>query len=169
LTLGNHVDADSLQISEIFDDLATTLRNENPHLSQLTTRKQALTVVRFLRDRNLTGLSTELAYRDLQNTFIGLALQNEGHPSLPLISVAIFCVLAQRLGIDARCCGIPNHVHAMVFPRDEENLDGRTLLPGELSDPMYLDPYRSDTEVPLQSLRRMLVPPMSFSALPGTF
>lgn len=114
-------------------------------------------MVRFLRNRNLTGLSTEIAYRDLQNTFIGIALQDQEHPSLPLISVAIFCVLAQRVGIDARCCGIPNHVHAMVFPQDDETLDGRRLLPGDPnSDPMYLDPYRSDVEVPLQSLRRML-------------
>ena len=146
------------KISEIFDDLASILRTEHPELDQLSTRKRALTVVKFLRNRNLTGLATELAYRDLQNTFIGIALQDQDHPSLPLISVAIFCVLAQRVGIDARCCGIPNHVHAIVFPVHNETLDGRPLSPGDPHpDPMYLDPYRSETEVPIQLLRRMLL------------
>lgn len=148
---------DLLEISEIFDDLASVLRAEHRDLDQQSTRIKALTVARFLRHRNLTGLSTELAYRDLQNTFIGIALQDQEHPSLPLISVAIFCVLAQRVGIDARCCGIPNHVHAMVFPRDDETLDGRPLASGDPQpDPMYLDPYRSDEEVPIHTLRRML-------------
>jgi F-box protein 21 len=145
------------QISEIFDNLASALRVEHPDLDRLSTRKRALTVARFLRNRNLTGLSTELAYRDLQNTFIGIALQDKEHPSLPLISVAIFCVLAQRVGIDARCCGVPNHFYAMVFPRDGETLDSRPQLAGDpCLEPMYLDPYRSDTEVPIQILRRML-------------
>lgn len=148
---------DTTQISEIFDDLASVLRAEHRDLDQQSTRIKALTVARFLRHRNLTGLSTELAYRDLQNTFIGIALQDQEHPSLPLISVAIFCVLAQRVGIDARCCGIPNHVHAMVFPRDDETLDGRPLATGHPQpDPMYLDPYRSEEEVPIQTLRIML-------------
>ncbi len=128
-----------------------------PGLDQLTPRKKAIATVTFLRRRNLVGLSSELAYRDLQNSYIGIALQDPEHPSLPLISVAIFCALAHRLRLDARCCGIPNHVHAMVIAPPGENLDGRELRVGEdPPDPMYLDPYRSDEEVPIQSLHRML-------------
>lgn len=113
--------------------------------------------MRFLRSRNLTGLSSEICYRDLQNNYIGIALQDRDHPSLPLISVAIFCALGRRIGIDARCCGIPSHAHAMIIPPSGENLDGRQLAAGAVpAEPMYLDPYRSDEEVPLSSLRVML-------------
>lgn len=98
-----------------------------------------------------------MSYRDLQNNYIGIALQDREHPSLPLISVAIFCVLARRLGIDARCCGIPNHVHAIVYPNTHETLDGKGVMIGERDlEPMYLDPFRSDQEVPIENLRDLL-------------
>lgn len=125
-------------------------------IDEWTTRKQAIAVVSFLRAENLVGLSTEIAYRDLQNNYIGIALQDSDHPSLPLISVAIFCALAQRIGIDARCCGVPNHVHAMVIPKVGETLDGRPRG-NDPVEPMYLDPYRSVSEVPMQSLQSMLL------------
>jgi F-box protein 21 len=145
-----------LQISDMFDDLATQLRSECPGMDDLSPRKKAIETVTFLRRHNLTGLTTELAYRDLQNNYIGIALQDPEHPSLPLISVAIFCGLAQRFGLDARCCGIPNHVHAMVLPSDDETLDGRPMVGDTHLEPMYLDPYRSEIEVPVQNLQRML-------------
>ncbi len=126
-------------------------------MEELSTRKRALRTVSFLRRYDIVGLASELAYRDLQNNYIGIALQDPDHPSLPLISVAIFCSLAQRLGLDARCCGIPNHVHAMVYPPAGETLDGRPFVEGAQGpEAMYLDPYRSDEEVPLASLRIML-------------
>jgi F-box protein 21 len=119
---------------------------------------KALAVVSFLHAHNLTGIDTELSYRDLQNNYIGIALQDREHPSLPLISVAIFCALAGRLGIDARCCGIPNHVHAVVYPNTYETLDGRRVTIRERDlEPMYLDPYRSDQEVPIENLRDLLI------------
>jgi len=104
----------------------------------------------------MTGLASNLAYRDLQNNYIGIALRDGDHPSLPLISVAIFCTLASRLGLDARCCGMPNHVHAMVFPKSLETLDGRLAEGRSDGGPMYLDPYRSDVEVPAQHLLETL-------------
>jgi len=143
--------AKSLQIADLFDGMVTRLRSERHDLEQLSPRKKALAVASFLRAHNLTGLDSDVAYRDLQNNYIGIALQDQDHPSLPLISVAIFCGMASRLGLDARCCGMPNHVHAMVFPAALENLDGRPSVDGE-AEPMYLDPYRSDTEVPASHL-----------------
>jgi F-box protein 21 len=112
--------------------------------------------VTFLRAHNLTGIASDSAYRDLQNNYIGIALQDREHPSLPLISVAIFCAVAQRLGLDAKCCGIPTHVHAMVSPSNNETLDARPLSNGEKAQPMYLDPFRSDIEVPIWNLQLML-------------
>lgn len=132
------------------------LRAEHPGIDRLTPRKKALAVVSFLRTHNLTGLDSEEAYRDLQNNYIGIALQDHEHPSLPLISVAIFCALAGRLGLNARCCGMPNHVHAMVFPNPSETLDGNPARIADDAAPMYLDPYRTDAEIPTSYLREIL-------------
>lgn len=159
---------DLLEISDLFDELIARLRLECPNLEQMSIRGKALAAVSFLRAHNLTGIATEAAYRDLQNNYIGIALQDEDHPSLPLISVAIFCALGKRLGLDARCCGMPNHVHAMVYPNAGETLDGGEIKQGDSSmDPMYLDPYRSDCEIPIEHLRSMLaawgVQPVDFA------
>jgi F-box protein 21 len=138
------------------------LRLEHPNLDQLSSRGKAFAVVSFLRTHNLTGLDSESSYRDLQNNYIGIALQDTQHPSLPLISVAIFCAVARRLGLDARCCGMPNHVHAMVFL--DSPLEGGTKA--DDLEPMYLDPYRSELEIPTNHLRETLtswgVQPMDF-------
>ncbi|KAI9052523.1 hypothetical protein LZ554_003867 [Drepanopeziza brunnea f. sp. 'monogermtubi'] len=161
---------DLLEISDILDHLASQFRSECPGADELSVRDKAIAAVRFLRSHDLTGLSSEQAYRDLQNNYIGVALLDQQHPSLPLISVAIFCALARRLGLDARCCGIPSHAHAMVLAPSGETLDGRLLAPGTRpAEPMYLDPYRSDREVTLASLRTMLnewgVQQMQFTGL----
>jgi len=158
---------DLLEVCDLFDDLAAQLHAERPDLDQLSPRKKALAVATFLRTHNLTGLDSELAYRDLQNNYIGIALQDPEHPSLPLISVAIYCALAIRLGLDARCCGMPNYVHAMIVLNDAESLDGALSLNWEEeSGLMYLDPYRSDVEVPVTYLRETLT---SWGIQPANF
>lgn len=124
----------------------------------MSTRQQALAVVKFLRGRNLLGLNSEQNYRDLQNNYIGLALQDPEHPSLPLVSVAIFCAVARRVGLDARVCGMPSHVFAMVFPKSSIDLDDKLLEQKDSAadvEPMYLDPYRSISEIPLENIQRL--------------
>jgi F-box protein 21 len=144
------------------------LRSECPDFDQMSYRGQAFAIATFLRMHNLTGLDSESAYRDLQNNYIGIALQDTHHPSLPLISAAIFCGLACRLGLDARCCGMLNHVHAMVFPDSKQE---RNNANADDSDPMYLDPYRSDQEIPAFHLLEMLsswgIEPANFSRFIG--
>ncbi|KAH8819596.1 Hemimethylated DNA-binding protein YccV like-domain-containing protein [Xylogone sp. PMI_703] len=148
---------DLLEISQFFDELVDHLRIEFPNIEMRSTRHKALAAVKFLRRNNLTGIANEICYRDLQNNYIGIALHDPNHPSLPLISVAIYCAIANRLGLDARPCGMPNHVHAMVFPPVGETLDGHQLTNHyDDSGPMYLDPYQLDTEVPVDHLRSML-------------
>ncbi|CZT42417.1 uncharacterized protein RSE6_02323 [Rhynchosporium secalis] len=149
---------DPAEISSILDGLASQFELEHPEFKDCSVRRTAVAVVIFLRRHNLTGIASEIAYRDLQNNYISIALQDRDHPSLPLISVAIFCALGQRLGLNTRCCAIPSHAHAMVLPPEGETLDGLQLAPGDPpAEAMYLDPYRSDEEVPLSNLRRMLV------------
>lgn len=106
--------------------------------------------------QNLTGVKSDITYQDLQNNFIAVALRDEDHPSLPLISVAIFCSIAQRLGLDARPCGIPFHVYAMVFPPKGSTLDGKAFQAADGEKPMYLDPFQSAEEVSIDKIQTQL-------------
>lgn len=103
------------------------------------------------------GVGSDNHYHDLQNNFIGIALHDEEHPSLPLISVAIYCCVARRLGLDAQPCGFPFHVLAIIKPSQGYSLDGRALDVNSVSQPMYMDPFRSDLETPIDHLRAQLV------------
>ncbi|OBT68952.1 hypothetical protein VE03_01249 [Pseudogymnoascus sp. 23342-1-I1] len=149
---------DLCEISDMLDKLAKRLKAAHVDFHNLSQRRKALVIARFLRDNDLTGMASELQYRDLKNNFIGIALQDEKHPSLPLISAAIFCAIARRLGLDAGCCDFPNHVHAVVSPNNGETLDGPIQkASSDPPEPMYLDPYRSDEEVPIEYLKTQLL------------
>jgi F-box protein 21 len=138
-------------------DLATRLRRAQPNFDALSQRNKAIAIGQFLRQNNLTGLTSERHYRDLKNNYISIALQDQKHHSLPLISVAIYCSLAQRLGLDARSCAFPSHVIAIIYPKNSESLDGPLSNSSrDVAEPMYLDPWRSDIEVPAEQLRTQL-------------
>lgn len=134
-------------------------------------QQKAIALAGFLRQHDLTGISGNSHYNDLQNNFIGIALQDGPHPSLPLVSVAIYCCVAQRLGIDAQPCGFPFHVLAIVKPSPGCTLDGRRSESGTSSEPMYMDPFRSNQEVYVNDLRAQLhnlgVSPSNFQELLG--
>lgn len=93
----------------------------------MTTREKALTVVRVLQKYNFIGVEEHYT-RALRNNFIGFALRDEKHPSLPLVSVGIFCAVSQRLNIDARPCAFPFHVHAIIVPEEGSTLDCRPMV-----------------------------------------
>lgn len=147
------------QITRELDALASQFRAEYPALEQWSTRKKALYLVRWLRLHNLTGMDDpETNYRNLRNCLIGHALSDPSHPSLPIISSAIFCCVADRLGILSACCAFPSHVHASVFAPAGFTLDGVELPdPSDPPESMYLDPYGSSEEVTLADLRERLV------------
>ena len=107
----------------------------------------------------MVGISGDVDahYHDLQNSFIGMALNNEDHPSLPLISVAIYCCLAQRLGLDASPCGFPFHVLAIVRPLEGQSLDDQDSGSALGPQSIYMDPFRSSTETPVERLVTQLV------------
>lgn len=142
----------------MLDDVVARFRASCPNLSELTTRETALALNRWVRANNLTGLNNpERNYRNLRNCLIGQALRHSEHESIPLISSAIFCCLAARLGLNAQCCAFPSHVHAIVFAPAGRNLDGtRTDGCREQPERMYLDPYGLDNEVPASDLQNLL-------------
>ncbi|KAL2179468.1 uncharacterized protein P884DRAFT_194834 [Thermothelomyces heterothallicus CBS 202.75] len=146
-------------IVRTLDALAEQFRVEHPTFDNLSTREKALCLVRWLRANHLTGMEhPEINYRNLRNCFIGHALSEETHPSLPIISSAIFTCIAERLGLIAFCLAFPSHVHAAVYAPPGKDLDGEDTdeTDGEKKR-MCLDPYGSDQEVTLSDLRLRLV------------
>jgi F-box protein 21 len=160
------------QISDLLDALVDQIRTEHPNIDEWPRRQRAVAIARYLRAYNYTGIPTELHYRDLQNNYIGIALQDPDHPSSPSISVAIYCCVARRLGLYAYSCGFPNHPHAVVkldpggVPDGTHGDEG----PGEVPL-LYLDPYRTDAEIPIEHLRSQLaawgVNPVQFQRFLG--
>lgn len=124
----------------------------------MSTRQKALALNRWLRVNNLTGLKNpETSYRNLRNCLIGQALRHEDHDSIPIISSAIFCCVAERLGLQAQCCAFPTHVHAIVMAENGQTLDGTPTSESDgPSRRMYLDPYGSDGEIPASDLQSLL-------------
>ncbi|KAF2198990.1 YccV-like-domain-containing protein [Delitschia confertaspora ATCC 74209] len=147
------VDIDS--VTSGLDSLAKGVLKEYADFPNWSPRKKASTLVTFLRDHGFQGVS-DSAYRALQNSFIGLVLSSEGHESLPLISVAIYCALAQRLSLDARPCGFVYHVYSIVYAPQNTSLDGENDPNIRDQEFMYLDPFRSPNEVPKTELQNKL-------------
>ncbi|KAI0150572.1 hypothetical protein GGR57DRAFT_186112 [Xylariaceae sp. FL1272] len=147
------------EICELLDDIASRFRDANPGLDQASTRKKAIALAEWLHANNMTGLNdpSEETYRYLRNCLIGRALRDDQHPSLPIISAAIFSALASRVGFEAYPSALPNHVHAIVLSPLGISLDGIPIPPDEeQQETMFLDPYGSDEEVPLDNIHNLL-------------
>lgn len=144
-------DINSVTVS--LDNIAFELQNEHPELDNLSTREKAITIATFLRARGHNGASDE-EYHNLPNNFLGIALRDPEHHTLPLIAVSIFCFVARRVGLTAHPCSFPMHVYAIVSSPDDSDLDGRpTTKP---SENMYIDAFRDPIEVPQQHLEAQL-------------
>jgi len=144
------------QVEQELDDIAARLLETRKSWQETPTRQKAVLVASYLRDQGLVGMKPDRIYEDLRHNFIGLALKQEEHSSLPLISTAIYCAVAHRLGLNARPCGIPGHVLSMVYPSPGMDLDGRPLTDDAHGCPMFLDPFTSGVELPFDELCRVL-------------
>ena len=131
---------DIMEVSHIFDGIVDDFKKRFPDHDDLSTRKIGAALSQFVRTQNLVGLAEheDVHYHDLQNNFIGHALRSERHSSLPLISVAIYCSIAKRLGLNANLCCFPFHVIAILRSGNQE--------------PVYFDPFRTADEVPVSNL-----------------
>lgn len=162
--VGDYVDMDKLE--NRLNHLSNGLIAEHPSFEDLSPRLKASTLATYLREHGYKGVS-DASYRALPNSFIGLVLASENHESLPLISVAIYCAVARRVGLDARPCGFPGHVYTLVYAPRFHDLDGKykPTSSHEL-EYIYLDPFRSRDEVDRnsleQTLRQMGVPQSEF-------
>ncbi|KAF2031836.1 YccV-like-domain-containing protein [Setomelanomma holmii] len=149
-------DADTASIEESIGALAHGMLVKVPDFTVLSPREKAFTLATYLREQGFQGVP-DASYRALGNSFIGMVLDSPRHESLPLISVAIYCAVARRLGLDARPCGFLYHVYTLVYAPPNYELDGK-YKPSSSSklEYMYLDPFRSSNEVYEADLERTL-------------
>ncbi|KXJ92653.1 hypothetical protein Micbo1qcDRAFT_222406 [Microdochium bolleyi] len=148
-------------------------------------RQRALCLAEFVRAHDLVGVRSPETYHDLQNSLVSVALCERDHPALPLISHAIYCALAERVGLVAGLTNTPRHVYVTVKAPDGASLDDEmidddendtrhgstpnTTSPAQETaasaadvkddfDPsrtMFLDPFHHEGEVPLAQLRSL--------------
>ena len=130
-------------MAELLDGLRDHFQGLYPDFRHYNQREKAITITQYLRNHDWTGMEDEARYRYFQNNYIGAALQDPKHPSLPLIAVVLYCALARRLGLEAHFVNYTYHAYATVILADGEQ--------------MYLDPYGSTNEVPRSILVQTLV------------
>ncbi|KAL3704217.1 hypothetical protein TMatcc_009908 [Talaromyces marneffei ATCC 18224] len=143
-------------IRDMLDTIAENISQQVPDIRSLTPRQRTVSIASYLLTHNYTGIRAGREYHNLEHNFLGLALRDQGHNSLPLISATIYCAIAQRFGLNAQPCGFPFHVLVIILPAVGFDLDGREILDGNPGSPMYMDPWRSDIEVPVADLQRQL-------------
>ncbi|KAA8613282.1 F-box domain containing protein [Pyrenophora tritici-repentis] len=152
--VGEDVDVDV--VADDISALANGLLEEYPLFRDWSPRVQASTLASYLRERGFNGVP-DRSYRALKNSFIGLVLRSAAHESLPLISVAIYCAVARLVGLDARPCGFLFHVYTLVYAPKNYNLNGEYRPTSSTErEYMYLDPFRSTSEVRQGDLQRTL-------------
>lgn len=151
---------DLADIAREFDRLAQAVKGANVYIwASRTVRQKAVAVAEYLRAQRLVGNPDIDDYHNLRNSFLSLALFEAPHTSLPLQSVAIYCAVARRLGLDAQPSNYPQHVHAVIRAPAGLTLDGeaRRGVPAEAEpERMYMDPWNTADEVPPARLRDAL-------------
>ena len=150
----SHTDIDT--IGGKLDELSAQVLEQHSDLSTVDSRQGALMILSFLRERKLLGINDDTPYAALQNNLIGEALFRSNHTSLPLISAAIYCAVAQRLGIEARPCNFPLHVYVRVSITSTNGPKSKESIHHSSEDVLYLDPFRSKNEVDVKILTNEL-------------
>lgn len=99
-----------------------------------TRRQRALCLAEFVREHDLVGVRSPETYHDLQNSLVSVALCDRDHPSLPLIGHAIYCALAERVGLVAGLTNTPRHVYVTIRAPEGTTLDDEVVDEGEPKD-----------------------------------
>ncbi|KAL3472403.1 Hemimethylated DNA-binding protein YccV like-domain-containing protein [Aspergillus californicus] len=140
------------EINARLDEILACLLLEHPGIQNLSPREKASAIVRHLKSHNLTGIEPGRDYHSLEHNFMGFALEDPEHNSLPLVSAVIYCHIAQKIGLNAHPCGFPFHVHVIVIPPTGFDVDGNVVSTHTRCEPIYMDPFRSDQETPVSDM-----------------
>lgn len=160
------------------DGIASAIQQSTPDFDNLTIRQKATRISECLRSDGLVGMSDLGEYHALRNSFISLAVTASNanrRGCLPLQSVAIYCAVARRLGLNAQPSNFPRHVHAVISAPSDRSLDGESRtddssLESE-TEMMHMDPFRQNEEVAQEDLHGQLsqigVPPYRYAEFLG--
>ncbi|PSR82812.1 Hemimethylated DNA-binding protein YccV like-domain-containing protein [Coniella lustricola] len=143
-------------VKSLLDRHAARVQCKIPGFRHMSTRRKAVHLAQYLRDERVVTMSDPGNYHDLRHNFIGLPLSAadaEEGGCLPLQSVAIYCAVARRLGMDAAPSSFPRHVHAIVTAPADATLDGHSRShnaprPGHHELEMRMDVFRQSEPVP---------------------
>ncbi|KAL9114155.1 MAG: hypothetical protein Q9227_001927 [Pyrenula ochraceoflavens] len=149
-------DFDQADVLQRLENLCEKLLEEQPGLYDIPLKKRATKVAAFLKDQNYVGIRSGREYHNIEHNFLGIALSGDEHNSLPLVSVVIYCHLAKKLGLTARPCCFPFHVHAIVQPPEGFDWEGRELGSSDAPAPMFIDPFDSAVEIRPERLQSEL-------------
>lgn len=160
------------------DGIAAAVRESTPDFDSLTIRQKAIRISEHLRSEGIVGISDLEEYHALRNNFVSLALTTTAENRrgcLPLQSVAIYCAIARRLGVDARPSNFPRHVHAVITAPADKSLDGESRTEDASSEAeiemMHMDPFRHNEELPqgelLGQLSQIGIPPHRYTEFLG--
>ena len=142
-----------IQILSKLDYYVGCIRQDYPEIDESSPHEIASLVARYLKAKGWSGKRDDREYHNIEHNFLGVALYSEGHNSLPLITVVMYCYVVRAFGLRAEPCSFPMHVHALVRPPLGLDLDGHPLAIDAEDPAIYMDPFNSDEEVPLSSLR----------------
>ncbi|KAF2835949.1 YccV-like-domain-containing protein [Patellaria atrata CBS 101060] len=154
-------DTDGKYIRSTLDQLASGFLSEKSidreTFDDIPTAEKARDLLQFLWAKGFRGVRDERNYGSLEHSFIGVTLQDPEHNSLPLTSVAIYCCVARRLGIDAYpLAGFPFHVYGAIHLPEVKRSSEYTPKDDIANDLMFIDPFRSPEPVPEQDIRAQL-------------
>lgn len=145
-------------INTKLDRIAQGIRETTDAFDDLSTRQRAVCIAKYLASEVLVGNPDIENYHALRNNFFGVALFDEPHTALPLQTVAMYCAIASRLGVDAKASNVPGHVVAVIKAPPGQTLDGGLDAAGDGPDCiMHLDPWRHGDEVTPEELRSRLL------------
>ncbi|KAF2096345.1 hypothetical protein NA57DRAFT_43038 [Rhizodiscina lignyota] len=155
-TVGSR-NGDLWDISATLDDMVAQFREKTPEFEEFSTRQKALALVQFLRDSGFEGVQNEARdYHAMQNNFIGFALRDSRHQTLPIILTSIYICLARRIGVDARASNVPLHIYGVVFAPSGKTLDHKPTEPDAPTEYMFIDPFRHANEVSVSDVQHHL-------------
>lgn len=145
-------------ISAGLDTIAQRILAEYPDYDTLSLAQKAESIATYLRAQGIvgnTGTSAE-EFHALRNNYIGLALLQEPHKSLPLQSVAIYCAVARRLNLNAWITKFPFHIHAVVLPGPPSDLANYTETTPIPNESVHMDVWRRSAPADLDEMHSTL-------------
>lgn len=153
---GSDSDFEITVLKTELDRIADTIRASIPDWNDKDHIAKAIAISKYLRDNHLVGCSPE-NFQLMRHRFICHALT---HPtektSIPLQSVAIFCCVAQRLGIKAWPCNFPGKIHAVIEPPYGPSISATRASHTFPDGVVWMDPFTHNDILTEHAMRDML-------------